>query len=210
MAELRVHVDNPTENPVNVSGSITTSPSGTQDVSVVSPTTFATYSTVNPVFTGGYVFSQAQHPGTVAAHNHLALTNPVGSGKTILVAGVFVSSVIVGDITATVDPLRGWLATDVAGGTLEPTASIGKTRSTMPTPVGEIRTEGATATLGASWFNSPPLIGASKGASPFVHQIPAAIPAGAITLLEGESTVLRTESGDTDQRWNLSIAWSEF
>lgn len=210
MAELRVNVDNPPTDPVNVTGTLSTTPSGTQDVAVVSPTLFATYPVVNPVFTGGYVFSQAQHPGSAVAHNHLALTNPVGSGKTILVAGVFVSSVIVGDIAATVDPLRGWLATDVTGGTLEPTASIGKTRSTMPDPVGEIRSEGATATLGASWFNSPPLIGASKGSAPFVHQIPATVPAGAITLLEGESTVIRTETGDTDQRWNISIAWSEF
>lgn len=168
-----------------------------------------TFPAANPAFVGGYVFSQAQHPGTVAAHNHLSLTNPTGSGKLIQVAGVFVSQVIVADIGANVDPLRGYLATLVSGGTLEASSSIARVRSTMPAPVGEIRTEGMTATLGAAWFNSPPLIGASKGASPFVHQIPASIPAGSITLFPGESLVLRTESGDIDQRWNLSVAWSE-
>lgn len=171
---------------------------------------FGTYPAVNPMLLGGYVFSMAQHPGTVAAHNHLSLTNPTGSGRVILIAGVFISQVIVADIASTVDPLRGWLASDVSGGTLEPTSSIGKIRSTMTNPVGEIRTEGMSATLGASWFNSPPLIGASKGSQPFVHQVPATIAAGSITLLPGESTVLRTESGDVDQRFNLSIAWSEF
>jgi len=168
-----------------------------------------THAVTNPAFLGGYVFSQAQHNGTVAAHNHVSLTNPTGSGKVILIAGVFISQVIVGDIVATADPLRGYLATAVSGGTLESASSIGKVRSTMPDPVGEIRTEGMSATLGAAWFNSPPLIGASKGSSPFVHQVPATIAAGTITLLPGESTVLRTESGDVDQRWNLSIAWSE-
>ncbi len=171
------------------------------------PTT--SYPVINPAFTGGYVYSQAQHPGVVAAENHLALTNPTGSGKTIILAGVFISQVIAGDIPATVDPLRGWIATGVSGGTLEPASDIGKVRSSMPNPTGEIRIGGVTATLGAAWFNSPPLIGASKGSSPFVHQVPATIPAGSITLLPGESCVLRTESGDVDQRWNLSIAWSE-
>lgn len=194
---------------VAIEGTVPTSPTGTTNVALTSPLPLSTYPSVNPAFTGGYVFSQAQHAGTVAAHNHLALTNPAGSGKTIVLAGVFVSQVIVGDIPATADPLRGYLATNVTGGVLEPSSSIGRIRSNMPSPVGEIRTEGMTATLGAAWFNSPPLIGASKGSSPFVHQIPAAVAAGALTLLPGESTVLRTESGDVDQRWNLSIAWSE-
>jgi len=138
-----------------------------------------------------YVFSQAMHAGTVAAHNHL-------------------SPVIVGDVPTTAEPMRGWLATGVSGGTLEAVSSIGKTRSALPDPVGEIRTEGMAATLGAAWFNSPPLLGVSKTSAPFVHQVPAAIPGGSpITLLPGESTVLRTDAGDVDQRWNLSIAWLE-
>lgn len=169
-----------------------------------------TFPVTNPLFKGGYAFSQAQHPGTVGAHNHLGLYNPVGSGRTLVVAGVFISSVIVADIAPTVDPLRGWLATAIAGGTLHTVSEIAKVRSTMPDPVGVVRSEGLTATLGASWFNSPPLIGSSKGSAPFVHQVPAAVAGGPITLLPGEGTVLRTESGDLDQRWNLSIAWSEF
>lgn len=168
-----------------------------------------TYPLVNPAFRGGYVYSAPAVTGVVAANNFMALTNPTGSGRTILVAGVFISSVIVGDITATVDPMRGWFATSVSGGTDVATADIGKLRSTMPTPSGTIKTGNPTATLGAAWFNSPPVIGASKGSSPFVHQIPATVPGGSLTLLPGESTVIRTESGDVDQRWNISIAWSE-
>jgi hypothetical protein len=159
-----------------------------------------------------YVFSQAQHPGTVAAHNHTSLTNPVGSGRLILLGGVFISQVSAGAIPL-VDPLRGWLATDVAGGTIEDISTIAKLKSTQPDPKGVIRTGDSvaiTATLGAAWFNSPPLITTGAGSGAFVHQVPASLPgAGAITLRPGESTVLRTDSGDTDQRWNLSIAWLE-
>lgn len=156
-----------------------------------------------------YVFSQAQHAGTVAAHNHVALTNPVGSGKVILLGGVFLSQVTAGAVAIT-DPMRGYLATNVAGGTLEPASATAKVRSTLPDPVGQIRTEGLTATLGAAWFNSPPLLAIGASSAPFVHQIPTSLPGGgSISLLPGESTVLRTESGDTDTMWNISIAWLE-
>ncbi len=163
----------------------------------------------NPAFKGGYVYSRAQTPGVVTPNNFLALYNPLGNTRSLVVAGVFLSSAIVGDITATVDPMRGWLASAISGGTLELAATIGKVRSTMPTPTGQIFINNPTATLGASWFNSPAVLGVAKQASPFVHQIPAAVAGGSITLLPGEGTVIRTESGDTDQRWNVSIAWSE-
>lgn len=156
-----------------------------------------------------YVFSTPQHAGTVAAHNHVALTNPAGSGKVIVLGGVFLSQVNAGAV-ALVDPMRGWLASGVSGGTLQDVSAIGKVRSSSPDPVGQIRTEGALATLGAPWFNSPPLLSVGAASAPFVHQIPTAIPGSEpITLLPGESTVLRTESGDTNQRWNISIAWLE-
>ena len=156
-----------------------------------------------------YVFSQAQHAGTVAAHNHLSLTNPLASGKVILLGGVFISQVAAGPIAVT-DPMRGWLASSVSGGTLQSASAIAKVRSTLSDPVGEIRIEDITATLGAAWFNSPPLLATGSASASFVHQVPATRSgAGAITLYPGESTVLRTESGDTDQRWNLSIAWLE-
>ena len=156
-----------------------------------------------------YVFSQAQHAGTVAAHNHLSLTNPSGSGKLIFVGGVFISQVTAGAVTSA-DPLRGWLATSVSGGTLQNVSAIAKVNTALPDPVGQIRTEGMSATLGAAWFNSPPFLTTGAASGTFVHQVPASLPGGgSITLRPGESTVLRTESGDTDQLWNISIAWLE-
>lgn len=156
-----------------------------------------------------YVFSQAQHAGTVAAHNHVSLTNPTGSGKLIFIGGVFISQTTTGAV-ADVDPIRGYLASNVSGGTLQDASAIAKTNSAYADPVGQIRTEGVTATLGAAWFNSPPLLSTGAASATFVHQVPASLPGGgSIVLRPGESTVLRTESGDTDQRFNLSIAWLE-
>lgn len=167
-----------------------------------------THAAINPAFLGGYVFSEDEHPGVVAAENHMALTNPVGSGKVITLNGVFISQANVAAVS-TASPLRGYLATGVSGGTLQPASAIGKVRSTMPDPVGQIRISGVTATLGAAWFNSPPLFSTGAASGTFVHAIPAAVPSGAITLLPGESTVIRSEVGDVDQRINISIAWNE-
>jgi hypothetical protein len=167
-----------------------------------------THAVTNPAFQGGYVYSRAESAGVALAENHLALTNPVGSGKTILIAGVFISQVTTGAVSIT-DPMRGWLATGVSGGTLVSAADIGKIRSNMPNPVGQVRIIGVTATLGAAWFNSPTLQATGSSTSSFIHQVPATIAAGSLTLLPGESTVLRTELGSVNTLWNLSIAWSE-
>lgn len=216
MAENAIRIEGTTP----VSGTVTTVPSGTQNVSVTSPVTFPVSGTVglsgqplsvyqaqNPAYTGVYIFSRAEQPGVVAANNHMTLFNPVGSGKSIFINGVFISSIIVGDIAATATSMRGYrLASAPSGGTLEPTASYCKNDSTYPNPVAEIRTGTVTATPDDGIFNSPPLIGSVKGSSPFVHQIPFPLP---FRLAAGEGIALRTEAGDVDTRWNLSILWSE-
>lgn len=166
-----------------------------------------TFPATNPAFRGGYVYS-TQLTGVVAANNYMALTNPTGSARTILVAGVFISSTINADIPVSTDPMRGFLATSVSGGTDIAVANIAKIRSTMPNPVGGIKTGNPSATLGPAWFNSPEFLGAVKATST-VHQIPTTIAAGSLTLLEGESVVIRSSGGSTDQHWNISIAWSE-
>lgn len=162
----------------------------------------------SPAFKGGYVYSAPALAGVAAANNYVALNNPTGSGRTILLAGVFISSVTAGAVTI-LDPMRGFLATAISGGSLEAASTIGKMRSTMPNSAGEIRIGNPAATLGAAWFNSPTIQASGSASAPFVHQIPAAIAAGAITLLPGEGTVIRAEAGDVDTRWNISIAWSE-
>lgn len=206
MAEMRVHVDNPTADPVKVTGSVSTTPSGTQNVAITGqPIQINTVK--DPSITGVYVYSADSIVGVAAATNYLSLQNPVGSGKTLIFAGAFISSTTAGGTTVT-NPMRGFRATLVSGGTLATDAESAKFISTMPDPVGEIRTNNPTATLGAALFNSPPPLSASQGGTP-VHAVPVPGGTGPFTLAEGEGIVLRQSVGDTDIRWNLSIVWAE-
>jgi hypothetical protein len=208
MPEMWVKVENAPSDPVPVTGTVTTNPSGTQNVAVTGQP-LSIYTVQNPALDGAYVYSQAEVAGVVAANNFMTLTNPVGSGKIIVFAGAFISSFIVGDTGATITSMRGYRASAVSGGTLQAASSIGKFQTSQPDPVGQIRTGSVTATLGTALFNSPPYIGAAKSSSPFVHQVPIPPQGGLFTLMEGESMVLRTEVGDVDTRWNLSLAWGE-
>lgn len=209
MAELRVHVDNPTTDPVKVSGSITTTPSGTQDVNVVNSLADPVH--VTPVkdnaITGVYVFSADEIPGVAAATNYLSLFNPVGSGKNLYVGGAFISAVTAGGSTVT-SPMRGFRITTATGGVLQAVSAISKFISANPDPVAEVRTGNPTVTLGASIFNSPPPLSAGNGSTP-VHQVLIPPNSGPFLLAEGEGIVFRQAIGDTDLRWNLSVSWAE-
>lgn len=209
MPEMRVRVDNPTTSPVPISGSITTTPSGTQDVNITNPLTDPVH--VTPVkdnaITGVYVFSADEIPGVVAANNYLSLANPTGSGKLLYVGGAFVSCVTAGGSTVT-SPMRGFRATAVSAGTLQAVSATAKFISANPNPVAEVRLGNPTATLGASIFNSPPPLSAGNGTTP-VHQVLIPPNSGPFVLAEGEAIVFRQAIGDTDLRWNLSISWAE-
>lgn len=227
MAEMRVHVDNPTTDPVKVTGTVTSAPSGTQDVNIVSPnplpvTTAAALDVVvtnalaDPVhvtpvkdnaITGVYIFSADEIPGVAAATNYLSLFNPIGSGKTLYVGGAFVSCVTAGGSTVTA-PMRGFRITTATGGTLQAVGTIAKFISANPDPVAEVRLGNPTVTLGASVFNSPPPLSAGNGTTP-VHQVLIPPNSGPFALASGEGLVLRQATGDTDLRWNLSISWAE-
>lgn len=181
---------------------------GTISAMMMNPSV-AIYQVGNPSITNGYVFSRAEQPGVVAAHNFMSLFNPVGSGKTLSFAGAFISTFAVADIATSALSMRGYRITAASGGTLALASEIGKFDTTKPDPVAEIRHGTVTATLGAALFNSPPFVGSAKGSSPFVHMVPIPMGVGGFMLQEGEGIVLRTEAGDVDTRWNLSLAWGE-
>lgn len=211
MPEQTIAVVNPQpgNTPLTVAGTLTTTPSGTQNVNVTNPLTDPVH--VTPVkdnaITGVYVFSADEIPGLAAATNYLSLANPVGSGKILYVGGAFISCVTAGGSTVTA-PMRGFRATAVSAGTLQAASTIAKFISVNPTPVGEIRLGNPTATLGASIFNSPPPLSAGNGTTP-VHQVLIPPNSGPFALAEGEGLVFRQAVGDTDLRWNLSISWAE-
>lgn len=167
-----------------------------------------TFGASNPSIRGSYDFSLADTAGVVAANNWISLFNPVGSGRSVLFGGAFISSTAAGATSVTA-PMRGLRVSTATGGTLQLAAAIAKFNSANPDAVAEVRTGNPTVTLGAAIFNSPPTISASVG-STAVHAVAVPPAAGPFVLAPGEGVVLRTESGDTDQRWNLSIVWVEF
>jgi len=209
MAEHRVFVDNTAASPVQVTGTVSSTPSGTQNVNITNPISDPVH--VTPVkdnaITGVYVFSADEIPSVVAANNYLTLFNPVGSGKSLYVGGAFVSCVAGGGSNIT-SPMRGFRITTATGGVLQPASATAKFVSATPDSVAEIRTGNPTVTLGAGIFNSPPALSAGSGGTP-VHQVLIPPNSGPFLLAPGEGIVFREAVGDVDLRWNLSISWAE-
>lgn len=167
-----------------------------------------TVGVASPALTGVYLFSIADQLGTTAPNNLMTLLNPVGSGRNIIVAGFFISSYSVGAATST-EPLRGHRITAASGGTLANNATdVVKFNTASRDPIPEVRFGNPTATPGAAIFNSPPPIGTGAGTA-FVHSVEAPPGAGPFLCRPGEGVVVRTASGDIDQHFNLTIAWTE-
>lgn len=151
-----------------------------------------------------YVYSDGSFAGVVAANNFLTLVNPIGLGRLINVTGAFFSSSSTGASSSTAT-MRGFRVSSVSGGTVKDVSTIGKFVTADPDPVGEIRIDNPTMTLGAQLFNVPPPTGAAATSNP-VTQIRTG---GAFILAPGEGVGFKTNSGGTEQRWNISVTWIE-
>jgi hypothetical protein len=207
VAELRVNVDNLPSNPVNVTGTISTTPSGTQNVAVTGQP-ISVFSTSNPAITGSYIYSISNIAGVVAANNFMSVLNPVGSGKTVVFGGAFISSAAAGGTTNT-EPIRGYRITTATGGVLVSNATeVAKLQTSFPTSIVEVRTGNPTVTLGPAVFNSPMANDNVTDPTP-THIITVPPGPGSFILAPGEGIVIRTEAGDVDQRLNLSVLWAE-
>jgi hypothetical protein len=199
---------------------VTTIPSGTTNVAVtgqpiaVTPantitTPLFTSAVQNPALTGSYVASFPQVPGVVAANTYLTLFNPVGSSKTVLFGGAFIS-MVAGSAASTTAPMRGYrIAAAPTGGTVASAASIGKFQTSQPNPAGEIRTGNPTVTLGAGLWNTPPAVTTGAGGGQFIHIVSVPPGAGIFSLIAGEGIAINCSGGDVDQVWNVSVVWSE-
>lgn len=155
-----------------------------------------------------YVFNISNQAGVVAANNFMTLVNPASSGKVMAVLGVFISTAATG-ASASTAALKGSRATAVSGGTLRAASTFTKSRTAFPDAVAEVRTGNPSATVGTAIFASPAPASGGAYSSGFVHAVPFASAPGGFLLAPGEGIVLRTDSGDTAQRWNISIFWSE-
>lgn len=189
MAEQWVRVDNPATDPVNVTGTVN---------SIATP---------NPSLRGVYLFSVAEDPGIVAANNFASIFNPVGSGRLVFISALFFSCTSSSAAQETA-PMRGFRITTATGGVLAAASSVCKFNSLYPDAAAEVRTGNPAVTLGAAAFNFPPVITAGVGGSD-IHDVTTPAGSPPFILREGEGIVIRTAAGDTDQRWNYTIAWAE-
>lgn len=219
MAENLVAVTNPdpSNRPLVVSGTVTTNPSGTQNVAVtgqpisatISGQPVSTYSVANPALTGVYVFSAAGLPGVAAANTFLTLFNPAASGKTVTFSAAFISTVA-GAAASTTAPMRGYrIAAAPTGGTVQAAATIAKFNSASANTVAEVRLGNPTVTLGAALWNTPPAVTTGAGGGQFVHVVDTPEGSPPFILAQGEGIAINCSAGDTDQVWNLTIVWAE-
>lgn len=153
-----------------------------------------------------YVFSMDKVQNQAGAYNYISLFNPAGSGKVVVISGIFLSTTLLTSSSIT-DSLRGWRTTAASGGTLQAASAIGKGQSQFPNASAQVRTGNPTVTLGAALFNSPSPI--QDKAAP-VHDVGVGSLASPFTLVPGEGIVLRSQAGiGVGATWNMSIVWAE-
>ncbi len=164
--------------------------------------------TANPQIDGTYIYSIANVAGTVASNNFITLFNPVGSGKNIVVGGMFISTVAAAGTAAT-QPMRiHRISAAPTGGVLVTAPEVFKFNTGNPDPVAVVRTGNPTAVLGPAASNTPPPVTTGAGGGQFVHEVDP--PTGTTVLLApGEGVAVNNAAGDTAQRWNISLAWAE-
>lgn len=187
--------------PLPVSGSLTTTPSGTQDVALTGQP-ISTYASVNPTWTGVYVEGLTDAPGTVAANNYLSVFNPVGSGVMMTAISIIVGSYSTGGATG-VSSLSVFRTTAASAGTLVAPSTIGRFATAMPDPVTELRVGNPTVTtVGRNLISFPPVVGGAAGTVASVVSQANAI------VMPGEGLVCRVPSGDVQQFWDIQFAWA--
>jgi hypothetical protein len=160
-----------------------------------------------PTTLSSFVFSVANVPGVAAANTFVSIYNPIGSGKTISIAGLFISCSATGAQSVT-DPLRGYRITAApTGGTVQAASAINKLVTASAATIADVRIGNPTVVLGTPFFNSPAFTTGSSGTGQ-VHQV-TTTPGVPFTLVPGEGMALNTATGATNERWNISISWGE-
>lgn len=164
-----------------------------------------------------YSFNLASNNGQSSAYVFCSLFNPVGSGKSVTLHQVQVTPYATATSTSAVSTQLVRI-TAASGGTLtydpaSPTNDVVKLRTSDPDAAVEIRTGDPAVTAdGVIGRFAPPVQGLTAGAYAPGQQSMSFLADqwGVFTLAEGEGVAFRqTGSGDTDQRWPFTIAWSE-
>lgn len=155
-----------------------------------------------------YFHTLLDAPGVVAANNFMSVFNPTGSGKAVVFFVAEVKSYAIAAASAA-DSLTAFRTTAASGGTLISSASVSRFLTTAPNPVAEVRVDNPTTTnVGLALNGFPPPISTGAGTGSLGNSAAPSSQA-AFTCLPGEGLVVTTASGDTDQRWDITLTWLE-
>lgn len=194
MSEQKVSIDGvvpiSTPSAITVNGYVTTT-------EVASPSSI-----------GRYIFGAIDLAGTTTPNNYMTITNPTGSGRTVIVARATIAKYTV-NVVGVVPSLTLTRASAVSGGTVQAASAICKTISSYPNAVAVIRTGNPTATAGAIAASFPPVISDKVGGESGIVDVVNAPPGGGMFLAEGESLLLSAAAGDVDQRIDITLSWAE-
>lgn len=167
----------------------------------------ATYTGVDPSWTGVYFHAVVDAAGTTGSNNFLSVFNPSGSGKIAIALGFICSSYSLNSIT-TPSSLVAYRTSAHSGGTQQSAATINRFATAFANPASEVRFGNPSATLtnGTNpMIGIPPVVGtgAQNG------QTVAPTPGASFVFLPGEGIVFNVPTGDVDQRWDLQYIWAE-
>lgn len=155
-----------------------------------------------------YFHTLIDAPGVVAANNFMSVFNPVGSGKAVVFFTAEVKSYATAAASAAAS-LTAFRTTAASAGTLIASSSVSRFLTAAPDPVAVVRVDNPTTTntgLALNAFPPPISTGAGAGSS---GNTAAPSSSAAFTCLPGEGLVVTTTSGDTDQRWDITLTWLE-
>lgn len=150
-----------------------------------------------------YGYSMHDIPGVVAANTFLSVFNPLGSGKNLYLVQVVVSRFAIGSSTGAVS-LEISRTSAASGGVLQPASEIVKANTSDPDTVAEVRTGNPTTTIVAEVIAFSPPLGGNWSTT---ADVVTGSPTTPFSLQPGEGIAYRTQSGDTNQRWNITQYW---
>lgn len=167
------------------------------------------YPSSNPLLTGAYLFSVENLVGVAGANTYLTVYNPVGSGRNLATSAAYVSCVA-GGATGATRAMRVYrIGAQPTGGTLAAASDVCKLLTDYRDPIPEIRFGTVTATLQQAFINTPPPVTSGAGGGQFVHIIELPPGSPPFVAKPGQGVAFNTAAGDTDQVWNITIAWGE-
>lgn len=154
-----------------------------------------------------YVYSLIDTPGVVAANNYVSIFVPSTSNRLATLVLSNTVNYAIGS-SSTAQSMNIQRCSAASGGTLIAASNIDRFLSTDEDPAAQIRIGNPTTTLVQQplvGYPPPFATGAGGGAS----SVQTSPPGASFNLLPGEGLVWYTNSGNTNQVWNIQFAWVE-